>query len=81
MSVLAFIPARGYFKGIPRKNLVPLAGKPLIQYTLEAAKNSKMISEIFLYCKSYGIEVSYRRPSYIARDTTSMVETVIHAFN
>ncbi len=88
MSVIAFIPARGGSKGIPRKNLRLLAGKPLIQYTIEAAQKSRQISEIFLssdddeiihFCQSLGVETPYKRPCELAEDTTSMVETILHS--
>ena len=46
--LLGFVPARGGSKGIPRKNLIKLAGKPLIQYTLEAALASACIDDILL---------------------------------
>ena len=48
MNVLAFIPARGGSKGIIKKNLVLLNGKPLIQYTIEAAQHSKYVNDIIL---------------------------------
>ena len=41
--ILGLIPARGGSKGIPRKNLKPLLGKPLIQWTIEAAQNSQLL--------------------------------------
>ena len=48
MNIMAFIPARGGSKGIPRKNLVLLNGKPLIQYTVEAVRECKTINDIFI---------------------------------
>jgi CMP-N,N'-diacetyllegionaminic acid synthase len=87
MSVLGFIPARGGSKGILHKNLVPLAGKPLIQYTVEAAQNSKYVDEIFIsseddeiigFCRSLGVEVPYLRPRQLAGDRTAMIDTVLH---
>jgi CMP-N-acetylneuraminic acid synthetase len=88
MSIMAFIPARGGSKGIPRKNLALLAGKPLIQYTIEAAQGSKYIDEIFIsseddeiisFCKSLGVDVQYKRPSGLASDEASMIDTVLDA--
>ncbi|MBW1740296.1 MAG: acylneuraminate cytidylyltransferase family protein [Deltaproteobacteria bacterium] len=85
MSVMAFIPARGGSKGIPRKNLVPLGGKPLIQYTIEAAKESEFIDEIFVssddkeiidFCRSLGVDVPYTRPAELASDDTPMIDAV-----
>ncbi len=90
MKVLAFIPARGGSKGIPRKNLVPLNGKPLIQYTLEAAQESKSVAEIFIssddaeiidFCISCGIDVPYRRPAELAGDASTMIDAVLHALS
>ena len=48
MNILAVIPARGGSKGIPKKNLIKLSGKPLIVHTIEAAKLSKNISKLIL---------------------------------
>ena len=48
MRILAFIPARGGSKGIPNKNLALLNKKPLIYYTIEAAKSSSHVTDIFL---------------------------------
>lgn len=47
-SFLGVIPARGGSKGIPRKNIVSIEGKPLIQYTIEAAKESKYLDRIIV---------------------------------
>jgi len=46
MTVIAFIPARGGSKGVPRKNIKPMAGKPLLQYTVEAAKSCEKIDHV-----------------------------------
>lgn len=87
---MAFIPARGGSKGIPRKNLALLNGKPLIQYTIEAAQKSKYINNIFLssddyeiikFCSSLGLSVPYQRPAYLATDGASMIDTVMHALD
>ena len=87
-EILAIIPARGGSKGIPKKNMVLLAGKPLIQYTIDAAKGSKLITRIILtsddneiieYCKKQGIEVPFKRPSDLAKDDTPMIDVIIHA--
>jgi CMP-N,N'-diacetyllegionaminic acid synthase len=67
MRILAFIPARGGSKGIPNKNIVLLNEKPLIYYTIDAAKSSRYITDIFLssddpeilrYSESLGIKTS-----------------------
>ena len=46
--MLAIIPARGGSKGVPKKNIRPLAGKPLILWTIEAAQQSKYVDRIIL---------------------------------
>ena len=46
MKVVAIIPARGGSKGIPRKNLIKFLGKPLIQWSIEAALKSKVITDV-----------------------------------
>jgi CMP-N,N'-diacetyllegionaminic acid synthase len=88
MKVMAFIPARGGSKGIPRKNLIPLAGKPLIQYTIEAARKSRHQLDLFISsddleiigcCRSLGVAVEYQRPPELARDETPMADTIVHA--
>jgi CMP-N,N'-diacetyllegionaminic acid synthase len=90
MRVLAFIPARGGSKGIPKKNLALLDGKPLIYYSIEAARSSQYVTDIFIssddfeiiqYCKSLGIEVEYRRPDELAEDITPTIDTVIHGLD
>lgn len=87
-SILAIIPARGGSKGIPRKNIKNLAGKPLIAWTIEEAKKSKYITrlilssdddEIIKVAKEYGCEVPFKRPSELAQDQTSGMEPVLHA--
>lgn len=90
MRITALVPARGGSKGIPKKNLVRLNGKPLIQYTIEAARASMYVDDIFIssddpeiigFCESLGVQVPYRRPEALATDTTSMVEMVLHALD
>ena len=86
-TFLAVIPARGGSKRLPRKNLLDLAGKPLIAWTIEAAKNSKYIDhfivstddqEISDVSKKHGAEV-LTRPAELANDIASSVDVVLHA--
>lgn len=86
--LLAIIPARFGSKGIPRKNIMDLCGKPMIQYSIEAAIGSKYIDEILIstdddavteIASKMGLECKYRRPEELAQDTTSMVDVVDHA--
>lgn len=77
MKILGIIPARGGSKGIPRKNIKLLNGKPLIAYTIEAALASNLdrvivstdCKEIAGISKEYGAEVMMR-PSHLAEDKT-----------
>lgn len=89
-QVLAIIPARGGSKGIKRKNMSLLAGKPLIQYTLEAAKKCKLINRIILssddsriisFCKRNSIDAPFIRPANLAGDEVPMVEVVKYALD
>nr|HPK54819.1 acylneuraminate cytidylyltransferase family protein [Smithellaceae bacterium] len=89
-TVLAIIPARGGSKGIPRKNITNLAGKPLIAWTIEEAKKSKYIdrlilssedNEIIQVAKEWGCEVPFIRPRELAEDDTLGIEPVLHALN
>ncbi|MEA1988824.1 MAG: acylneuraminate cytidylyltransferase family protein [Pseudomonadota bacterium] len=86
-TFLAVIPARGGSKRLPRKNVLDFAGKPLIAWTIEAAKHSKYIDhfavstddqEISDVSKKYGAEV-LTRPAQLATDTASTVDVVLHA--
>lgn len=89
-SILAIVPARGGSKGIPRKNIRMLAGKPLIAWTIEEAKKSKYIDrlilssedkEIIKVAKDWGCEIPFIRPAELAKDETPGIEPVIHAIN
>lgn len=88
MSILAIIPARGGSKGIPRKNLRSLAGKPLLQYTAESALASKLVTrtilttddpEIAALGRKCGLEVPFMRPSELAMDDTPTLPVLQHA--
>ena len=88
IEVLGIIPARGGSKAIPRKNLVPLLGRPLIVYTCDAALRSKLLSrvivstddeEIASVTRAAGIEAPFLRPSALAEDSTPMIAVVEHA--
>lgn len=89
-KVLAVITARGGSKGIPRKNIKILAGKPLIAWTIEEAKKSKYIDrlilssddeEIIKVAKEWGCEVPFVRPKELAGDDTKSIDVVLHAIN
>ena len=87
-SVLAIIPARGGSKGIPRKNIRDLCGKPLLAWTIEEAKKSKYIDRLILssedaeiidVAKTWGCEVPFVRPEKFAQDDTPGIDPVLHA--
>lgn len=86
--VLALIPARGGSKGIKDKNITPLCGKPLIAYSVLAAKNSRYIDDVVVTtdseriaetAKAYGAEVPFLRPAELASDTAKTIDAVLHA--
>lgn len=91
MATLGFIPARGGSKGILKKNLVDLLGKPLIQYSLDIVKSlshSSVIpfistddAEISVYCRSQGFDMSYRRPAHISGDDSAVIDAVFDALD
>jgi CMP-N,N'-diacetyllegionaminic acid synthase len=85
--ILAVIPARGGSKGIPRKNLVPLGGKPLMAWTIEAALKSTSVDavlvssdddEILEVAASLGAD-ALKRPKELAEDDSPGIEPVLHA--
>ena len=84
-KVLAIIPARGGSKRLPRKNVLPLAGKPLIGWTIEAAHQSNYIDEILVStdCKEiaesaelFGVTVAELRPPYLSTDEASTLSVL-----
>jgi YrbI family 3-deoxy-D-manno-octulosonate 8-phosphate phosphatase len=86
MECLAIIPARGGSKGIPRKNVLPLAGKPLIAYNIEQARQAHKVGrvvvstddpEIAAIARNYGAEVVWR-PIEISGDTASSESALLH---
>jgi len=88
MKVVAIIPARGGSKSIPKKNIYPILGKPLIAYTIESALQSKLIDrvivstddkEIAKIAKKYGAEVPFVRPKNLAGDKTPDLPVFQHA--
>jgi len=88
VKVLGIIPARGDSKRIPRKNIADVAGKPLISYTIQAAKESSVLDacivstddqEIATLATSLGADVPFLRPSEYARDDSQDIEYVQHA--
>lgn len=88
LEVFAVIPARGGSKGLPGKNLLPLGGKPLIGWTIEAARRSKLLttawvstdsSAIAAVARAAGGEVPFMRPKMLATDRASIFDVIRHA--
>ena len=84
--VIGLIPARGGSKGVYRKNLVKLGGSPLIKYTIDAAKQARLIDEVWVssdddeilsYSESLGVKVLFR-PKEFSEDKSSAEEVVYH---
>jgi CMP-N,N'-diacetyllegionaminic acid synthase len=89
-KVLGIIPARGGSKGVPRKNIRELAGKPLIAWTIEEGNKSKYIDRLILssddeeimeIARQWGCDVPFVRPGELAKDDTPGIEPVLHALN
>jgi N-acylneuraminate cytidylyltransferase len=87
--ILGLIPARGGSKGVPRKNIREIDGKPLVAFSIETAKNSKYLDavvvsseddEILSISKKWGAE-ELQRPHHLSQDTTPGVDVVLHALN
>ena len=87
---LAIIPARGGSKSIPNKNIMSICGKPLIAYTIEAAKQSKYIDEIIvstdsdiikMVAQQYGAKVPFLRPKELSNDTAKSIDVVMHVID
>lgn len=88
MRVLGLITARGGSKGVPRKNIRPLAGKPLLQYTAEAALAARGLTRVLLSTddteiaeigRQCGLEVPFLRPAELAQDHTPTLPVIQHA--
>jgi N-acylneuraminate cytidylyltransferase len=87
-EILALIPARGGSKGIPRKNLLPIMGQPLIAYSIAQALASRWITrvivstddeEIAQVARAHGAEVPFMRPAEYAQDHSLDVDVFRHA--
>ncbi len=84
-EVLAIIPARGGSKGLPRKNILDLCGKPLIAYTIEVALAAKLIDHVMVstddeeiaeISRDFGAEVPFLRPKEMAQDHSCVAEAI-----
>ena len=86
--MLCLIPARGGSKELPGKNCKILRGKPLIAYTIEAAKRAKSLSRVIVttdsreiaeIAREYGAETPFLRPAHLAKDNSMAMDAYIHA--
>lgn len=87
-TIVAIITARGGSKGLPNKNILDLRGKPLLAWSIDAAKASRYIDRCILssdadsimaVAQQHGCEVPFKRPAELARDDTSGTAPVLHA--
>ena len=88
MKILGVIPARGGSKGVPRKNIYPILGKPLIAYTIEAALNCSLINDLVVSSEDneirniaiqFGAKAPFIRPKDLATDLSLAIPTIQHA--
>ena len=87
-KILCIICARGGSKGIPGKNKVVVAGKPLIAYTLEAAKECDYFDDVIVSTDDeeimniacdYSVPAPFKRPEHLSKDDTSKIDVIRHA--
>lgn len=87
-KVLALVTARGGSKGLPRKNVLPAGGRPLIAWTIGAATGAEFVSrvavstdddEIMEAARAWGADVPFQRPPALASDTAASIDVVLHA--
>jgi pseudaminic acid cytidylyltransferase len=85
---LAVIPARGGSKRIPRKNIRPFAGKPMVAYAIDAARTTGLFDHVIISTddieiatigRALGAEIPFMRPVELADDTTPTVPVIAHA--
>ena len=89
-TILGLIPARGGSKGLPRKNIRPLLGKPLIAWTIEQALASEYLDRVVVstddekiaeISRKYGAKVPFMRPKESAADEARRIDVVLHAID
>lgn len=88
--VLALITARGGSKGLPRKNILLAAGKPLVAWTIDAAISAECVERVVLSsddheimdaARSAGCDVPFCRPAHLATDVATSIDVVLHALD
>lgn len=89
-TILALIPARGGSKGLPNKNILDCAGKPLIEWTITAALEADLIDDVLIttdsveiaeVARNAGASVPFLRPESLGDDNSSMLDVISHAWN
>ena len=89
-KVLGLIPARGGSKGLPGKNIVSVKGRPLLAWSVEAARGARYVDRVVLSSEddaviaaalACGCEVPFRRPDQLASDTAATIDVVMHALD
>jgi CMP-N,N'-diacetyllegionaminic acid synthase len=89
-KVLALIPARGGSKGLPGKNVLQVAGRPLLAWSVDAARAARSVDRLVLSsdddaimaaARSCGCEVPFVRPAALASDTAATIDVVMHALD
>ncbi len=87
-KIVVLITARGGSKGVPKKNIKPVKDKPLIAYSIEAARSAKYVDRVIVstdskeiaeIAKNYGADVPFLRPAILANDTAKSIDVVLHA--
>jgi N-acylneuraminate cytidylyltransferase len=89
-TVLGLIPARGGSKALPRKNILPVLGRPLLAWSIEAARRSRCLDRVVVSsedsavidaARACGCEIPFRRPDELASDTAPAIDVVLHALD
>jgi CMP-N,N'-diacetyllegionaminic acid synthase len=87
-NVLAVIPARGGSKRLPRKNIIKIGDHPMIAYSIMAAKDAKLVTDLLVssedeeildVAKQYGALAPFKRPAHLATDDVRNIDVVLHA--
>ena len=89
-KVLALIPARGGSKGLPGKNILPVGGRPLLAWSVDAARAARSVDRVVLSsdddaimaaARACGCEVPFVRPAALASDNATTIDVVMHALD
>ena len=89
-KVLALIPARGGSKGLTDKNLLQVNGRPLLAWTIDAARGAQSVDRVVLSsdderiiaaARAHGCDVPFRRPAELATDQATSIDVVLHALD